>query len=58
MRQILRDVQSGAFARDWILENQAGRPLFNALKKRDAELPIEIVGKELRKMMNWIKPKD
>jgi len=57
MRHILRDVQSGAFARDWILENQAGRPLFNALKKRDAELPIEIVGKELRKMMHWIKPK-
>ncbi|MDH7501003.1 MAG: ketol-acid reductoisomerase [candidate division NC10 bacterium] len=57
MRQILREVQSGAFAREWILENQAGRPLYNALKKRDAELPIEVVGKELRKMMKWIKAK-
>jgi len=58
MKQILRDVQSGAFAREWILENQAGRPLYNALKKRDAEHPIEVVGKELRKMMSWIQPKD
>ena len=57
MKQILQDVQSGAFARDWILENQAGRPVYHALKKRDAEHPIEIVGKELRKMMKWIKPK-
>jgi ketol-acid reductoisomerase len=57
MKQILQDVQSGSFARDWILENQAGRPVYHALKKRDAEHPIEIVGKELRKMMKWIKPK-
>jgi ketol-acid reductoisomerase len=57
MKQILQDVQSGDFARDWILENQAGRPVYHALKKRDAEHPIEIVGKELRKMMKWIKPK-
>jgi ketol-acid reductoisomerase len=57
MKQILRDVQSGAFAREWILENQAGRPVYNALKKREAEHQIEIVGRELRKMMKWIKPK-
>jgi len=57
MKEILDDVQSGAFAREWILENQAGRPVHNALKKRDAEHQIEIVGKELRKMMKWIKPK-
>jgi len=57
MKEILNDVQSGAFAREWILENQAGRPVHNALKKRDAEHQIEIVGKELRKMMKWIKPK-
>jgi ketol-acid reductoisomerase len=57
MKEILAAVQSGAFAREWILENQAGRPVYNALKKRDAEHPIEIVGKELRKMMKWIRPK-
>jgi ketol-acid reductoisomerase len=57
MKEILHDVQSGAFAREWILENQAGRPVYNALKKRDAEHQVEIVGKELRKMMKWIKPK-
>ena len=55
MKQVLKDVQSGAFAKEWILENQAGRPVYNAIKKQEAEHPIEIVGKELRKMMTWIK---
>ena len=58
MKQVLKDVQSGAFAREWILENQAGRPVYNAIKKQEAEHPIEIVGKELRKMMTWIKKED
>jgi len=53
--EILEEIQSGEFAREWILENQAGRPVFNALLKRDAEHPIEEVGKELRAMMSWIK---
>ncbi len=53
--RILEEVQSGEFAREWILENQAGRPVFNALLKRDAQHPIEEVGKELRSMMSWIK---
>ena len=53
--EILEEIQSGEFAREWILENQAGRPVFNALLKRDAQHPIEEVGKELRAMMAWIK---
>ncbi len=55
MKKILQEVQDGSFAREWILENQAGRPSFLALRKKDAEHPIEIVGKELRSMMSWIK---
>ena len=55
MKKILQEVQDGTFAREWILENQAGRPSFLALRKKDAEHPIEIVGKELRSMMSWIK---
>ena len=55
MSQILAEVQDGTFAREWILENQAGRPVYNALRKMDAEHQIEIVGKKLRSMMPWLK---
>ena len=55
MNQILSDIQSGEFAREWILENQAYRPVFNALVKQEKEHLIEKVGKELRKMMSWLK---
>ncbi len=55
MRQILAEIQDGSFAKEWILENQAGRPVYNALKRMDAEHPIEIVGAKLRKMMPWLK---
>jgi ketol-acid reductoisomerase len=55
MKKILKEVQDGTFAREWMLENQAGRPSFLALRKKDAEHPIEVVGKELRAMMSWIK---
>jgi ketol-acid reductoisomerase len=55
MKQILGNIQSGAFAREWILENQAGKPSFMALRKQNAEHPIEQVGKELRAMMPWLK---
>jgi len=55
MAQILAEVQDGTFAKEWILENQAGRPVYNALKHMDEEHLIEIVGKELRKMMPWLK---
>jgi ketol-acid reductoisomerase len=57
MRQILREVQSGEFAREWILENQAGRPVFNALRRLEAQHPIEEVGKKLRGMMSWLQRK-
>jgi len=52
--EILAEIQDGTFAREWILENQAGRPVFNALKRKDREHPIELVGAELRKMMPWL----
>ncbi len=55
MREILAEIQDGSFAKEWILENQAGRPVYNALKRMEAEHPIEVVGKELRKMMPWLK---
>jgi ketol-acid reductoisomerase len=55
MRQILAEIQTGSFAREWILENQAGRPVYNALKKMDAEHQIEIVGRKLRSMMPWLR---
>jgi ketol-acid reductoisomerase len=63
MRKILDEIQSGEFAREWILENQAGRPVFNALRRQSAEHPIEEVGERLRSMMPWIsagkaKPRD
>ncbi len=57
MRALLRDIQSGTFARTWILENQAGRPNFYAMRRLEAEHPIEKVGAELRKMMPFIKKK-
>ncbi|MFY9399348.1 MAG: ketol-acid reductoisomerase [Desulfomonilia bacterium] len=55
MRKILRQVQDGSFAREWILENKAGRPVFNALTKKGEAHPIEKVGKTLRAMMPWIQ---
>jgi ketol-acid reductoisomerase len=55
MRQILAEVQDGSFATEWILENQAGRPSFNAMKRMETEHPIEVVGKKLRRMMPWLK---
>jgi ketol-acid reductoisomerase len=55
MRQILKEIQNGEFASEWILENKAGRPGFNAIQRREAAHQIEIVGKELRRMMSWIE---
>ncbi len=54
MRKILHEIQSGQFAREWLTENQVGRPSFNALARRQADHPIEEVGKRLRGMMSWI----
>jgi ketol-acid reductoisomerase len=58
MNQILKEVQTGNFAKEWILENQVGRPVFNALRKKEAEHPIEEVGKKLRSMMGWLQEKN
>ncbi|SHG52402.1 ketol-acid reductoisomerase [Thermosyntropha lipolytica DSM 11003] len=55
MQKALRDIQEGKFATEWLLENQVGRPRFNALKRQNAEHLIETVGKELRAMMPWLK---
>jgi len=55
MKKILSEIQSGEFAREWILENQANRPVFNALVEKEKKHLIEKVGKNLRKMMEWIK---
>ncbi len=55
MKRILKDIQTGIFARDWILENKAGRPNYMAIKKKEEQHPIEKVGKKLREMMPWIK---
>ena len=52
--EVLGEIQDGTFAKEWILENQADRPVFNALKRKDREHPIELVGRELRKMMPWL----
>jgi ketol-acid reductoisomerase len=57
MKKILKEIQSGEFAREWILENQAGRPMYNSILKREAQHPIETVGKKLRSMMGWIAKK-
>ncbi|SKA87812.1 ketol-acid reductoisomerase [Caloramator quimbayensis] len=55
MKKVLEEIQNGEFAREWILENQINRPVFNAMKKRELEHPIVEVGKNLRKMMSWIQ---
>ncbi len=55
MRKILADIQSGAFAREWIAENDEGLHRFKQQRKENAEHPIESVGKELRDMMPWLE---
>ena len=57
MWHTLEEIQDGRFAREWVLENMAGRPVFNKLTEMDQEHPIETVGKELRSMMPWLKKK-
>ncbi|MDR1110214.1 MAG: ketol-acid reductoisomerase [Deltaproteobacteria bacterium] len=54
MADILQEIQEGDFAREWILENKAGRPSFLARRRHEAEHPINEVGRELRKMMSWL----
>ena len=58
MKRVLEAVQDGSFAREWIAENDEGRPRFDRLRKENAEHPIESVGKELRGMMSFLKDAD
>ncbi|MBW2092881.1 MAG: ketol-acid reductoisomerase [Deltaproteobacteria bacterium] len=57
MKKILEEVQSGEFAREWIMENKCGQPVFKAAQRREAEHPINTVGEKLRKMMSWLDAK-
>jgi ketol-acid reductoisomerase len=53
MRKVLKEIQEGTFARNWVLENMAGRPAFMARRKIEQELPVEKIGAEIRSMMTW-----
>jgi ketol-acid reductoisomerase len=57
MRKILQEIQSGQFAREFVLENQAGKPGFTAMRRQEAEHPIEEVGKDVRSHFSWLKNK-
>ncbi|HEV1991434.1 MAG TPA: ketol-acid reductoisomerase [Candidatus Dormibacteraeota bacterium] len=56
MRQILREIQDGSFAEHWLDENSNGREGFLTMRRKDADHPIEKVGRELRSMMTWLEP--
>ena len=56
MREVLKDIQSGTFAHNWILENQAGKARYQQMLDADLNHPIEKTGKELRDLMSWLKP--
>lgn len=56
MQDALKEIQDGVFAKNWLLENQCGRPQFNALRRSNKEHLIETVGAKLRGMMSWLKP--
>ncbi len=58
MRAILQDIQSGAFAEEWIEENHAGRPNFNRMRMADGQHRIEQVGRSLRRMMPFVNPRE
>jgi ketol-acid reductoisomerase len=58
MRKLLADIQNGAFADRWIAENANGRPSFNEARQRDVDHPIERVGRDLRRMMPFVVPKE
>jgi len=57
MKRMLAEIQDGTYARNWILENQAGRPSFNLIRRREQNLLIEQVGRKLRAMMSWMDAK-
>lgn len=55
MKRMLTEIQQGVFAKGWILENQANRPVFNAINRREQEHPLAVVGRQLREMMPFVK---
>ncbi|WP_026487035.1 ketol-acid reductoisomerase [Caldanaerobius polysaccharolyticus] len=55
MKEVLKEIQNGEFAKKWLLENKVGRPVFNAIRERERNQLIEKVGSELRSMMSWLK---
>ena len=57
MRGLLKDIQSGSFAKEWIDEDRQGRPKFNEILETEAQHPIEKVGEQLRSMMSWLDKK-
>ncbi|AGB17767.1 ketol-acid reductoisomerase [Thermoanaerobacterium thermosaccharolyticum] len=57
MKEVLKEIQNGEFAKKWLLENAVGRPQFNAVREKEANQQLEKVGKELRGMMSWLKKK-
>jgi len=58
MKKILKEIQSGEFAREWILENQANAPVLNAARNTEREHLLEVVGRKLRRMMPWLNAKE
>ena len=58
MKKILKEIREGQFAKEWILENKANQPTFQAIRRRERSHPVEVVGKQLRSMMTWIKAKE
>jgi ketol-acid reductoisomerase len=58
MRYMLAEIQDGTYAREWILENQAGRPFFNSMRRSEQNQLIEVVGRKLRAMMPWLNAKE
>ena len=58
MQAVLDDIQNGAFAKRFIDDQDAGAPEFKALREKGAQHPIEATGKELRKLMSWVKSSD
>jgi ketol-acid reductoisomerase len=58
MKKILSEIQSGQFAREWLLENKVNAPGFKATRRREREHGVEVVGKQLRRLMSWIKAKE
>ena len=55
MRKVLKEVQDGTFAKDWLVENAVNRPYFKAKRRMESEHPLEVVGAKLRGMMSWLK---